>query len=339
MLRSFTVYKLSLTFALSIAIILSSCITQKQFDDINATVNKLEQDNDALSSANHELIAENKDLNRELETLSERINELIADTLAYGKSVRRLHAQYDRMLDVQRELEGKYTNGLTQQEKTNKALIDELALSRTDLLNYENTLRQLERDLETQRLNLEESQRELTIKEERIKELNELIEMKNAYMKLLKSKIEEALFSLQGEGITLEQKQGKIYVRMDASLLFPSGSVTMNEKGKNAIVRLAKSIEDQKDLKIVVEGHTDNDAVKPGGKYNDNWELSVLRATAVTKIMIENSAIDPADLTASGQGEYHPVNESDKSKNRRIEVILSPDLDILFSILDEASPE
>lgn len=324
---------------LALIVNLSSCITQKQFEDINAKVSDLERENDELNSANHELIAQNKDLSREIETLNEKINKLTADTLAYGKSVRRLHAQYDRMLAIQSELEGKYSSGLTQQEKTNKALIDELVVSRNDLLNYENSLRKLESDLEAERLSLEESKRDLALKEQKIKELNELLEMKNAYMKMLRTKIEEALFSLKGEGVTLEQKQGKIYVRMDASLLFPSGSVKMNEKGKNAIISLAKSIEDQKDLQVIIEGHTDSDAVKPGGKYNDNWELSVLRAATVTKIMIENSAIDPAVLTASGQSEYHPVNENDKSKNRRIEIIISPNLDILFSILDEASAE
>jgi len=337
----FSIFKKNPLFIFTIVIVfsLSSCITQKQFDDLNTQIGELQQENNELASNNHELIAENKDLNRELETLNERKNELIADTLAYGKSVRRLHAQYDRMLAIQNELEGKYSTGLTQQEKTNKALINELTLSRNDLLKYENSLRKLESELEAERLSLEDSKRDLAIKEERIKELNEILEMKNAYMKLLRSKIEKALFSLKGEGITLEQRQGKIYVRMDASLLFPSGSVVMNEKGKNAIISLARSIEDQNDLQVVVEGHTDNDAVKPGGKYNDNWELSVLRAATVTKIMIENSAIDPLVLTASGQGEYHPVNENDKSKNRRIEIILSPDLDILFSILDDASTE
>jgi chemotaxis protein MotB len=216
----------------------------------------------------------------------------------------------------------------------NSALIDELALSQNDLLKYEESLRVLESELEAERLNLQLSLDDLAKKEEKIRELNELLEMKNAYMKLLRAKIEEALFSLKGEGLTLEQKQGKIYVRMDASLLFPSGSVVMNDKGKQAIIKLAKSIQDQKDLEIVVEGHTDTDAVNPGGKYNDNWELSVLRATTVAKIMIENSQVDPMILTASGQSEYHPVDPNDKSKNRRIEIILSPNLDVLFSILD-----
>lgn len=318
------------------AILLSttSCITQKQYDAMNERVDKLTQENEDLNKINNDLSADNKELVREIQTLKERINKLSADTLAYGNSIRRLDAQFDRLLEVQRELEGKYSSGLSQQSNTNKALIDELAMSRTDLLKYEESLRVLESELEAERLNLQASLDDLAEKEEKIKELNELLEMKNAYMKLLRTKIEEALFSLKGEGLTLEQKQGKIYVRMDASLLFPSGSVAMNEKGKSAIISLARSIEDQQDLEIIVEGHTDSDAVNPGGKYKDNWELSVLRATTVTKIMIENSSVDPEILTASGQSEFHPIDPTDKAKNRRIEIILSPNLDVIFSILE-----
>lgn len=317
----------------------SSCITQKEFDAMNTKVVDLSNENDELKKSNNDLLGENMELEREIKTLQERINNLAADTLAYGNSIRRLDAQFDRLLNVQRELEGKYSSGLSQQSNTNKALIDELEVSRNDLLKYEESLRKLESDLEAERLSLQLSLDDLAKKEEKIKELNELLEMKNSYMKLLRTKIEEALFSLKGEGLTLEQKQGKIYVRMDASLLFPSGSVSMNEKGKSAIVKLAQSIEDQKDLEIIVEGHTDSDAVNPGGKYNDNWELSVLRATTVTKIMIENSKVNPQILTASGQGEFHPIDENDKSKNRRIEIILSPNLDVLFSILDSELAE
>jgi chemotaxis protein MotB len=321
------------------AFIMSSCITQKQYEDMNQLASDLQIENESLQSSNHELIAENKDIEREVATLNERINKLISDTLAYGNSFRRLNAQYDRMINIQKELEGEYTNGLSQQENTNKALIGELEMSRNELLKFEDSLRKLESELEAERLSLENSQKELALKEQKINELNEVLELKNSYMKLLRTKIEEALFSLKGEGLSLEQKQGKIYVRMDASLLFPSGSVIMNEKGKAAIIRLAKSIQDQQDLQIVIEGHTDSDAVNPGGKYSDNWELSVLRATTVTKIMIENSSLDPQILTASGQSEYHPVDVNDKSKNRRIEIILSPNLDILFSILDSELAE
>jgi len=322
-----------------IAYVASSCITQKQYDAMSLLADEVSQENEELKKTNNDLIGENKDLEQEILTLQARISKLAADTLASGNSIRRMKAQFDRLVNVQRDLEGKYSSGLAQQSEMNSALIDELAISQNDLLKYEESLRILESELEEERLSLQLSLDDLAQKEEKIRELSELLEMKNAYMKLLRAKIEEALFSLKGEGLTLEQRQGKIYVRMDASLLFPSGSVVMNEKGKQAIIKLARSIQDQKDLEIVVEGHTDSDAVNPGGKYNDNWELSVLRATTVTKIMIENSQVDPMILTASGQSEYHPVDVNDKAKNRRIEIILSPNLDVLFSILDSELSE
>ena len=218
------IYKQIIFFSF-LVLISSSCITQKQYDAMNTK--DLSNENDELKKNNNDLTGENMDLEREIKTLQNRINKLAADTLAYGNSIRRLDAQFDRLLNVQKELEGKYSSGLSQQSNTNKALIDELELSRNDLLKFEESLRKLESDLEEERLSLQLSLADLAKKEEKIKELNELLEMKNAYMKLLRTKIEEALFSLKGEGLTLEQKQGKIYVRMDASLLFPSGSVSI----------------------------------------------------------------------------------------------------------------
>lgn len=329
--RSFTILS---TIILVSLIGLSSCITQKQYEDMGTKVKSLEEENKELSLSNYDLEAINKENTSKIETLDKKITKLSADTLANGNSLRRLNAQYDRMLKIQQELEGKYSSGIDLQESTNKALINELERSRNDLLSFEDSLRNLESELAVEKQNLERSAAELESKEKKIRELQELIAAKEAYMNGLRSKIEEALFSLKGEGLSLEQKHGKIYVRMDASLLFPSGSVVMNEKGKKAIIQLAKSIQDQNDLQIIVEGHTDSDAVNSIGKYTDNWELSVLRATTVTKIMLDNSGIDPTILTASGQSEFHPVDPNDKAKNRRIEIILSPNLDILFSILE-----
>ncbi len=316
---------------------LASCITQKQYQEMGDKVNALEEENKNLHKELHALTGENRDLESEVERLQKRLTKLSADTLAYGNSLRRLNAQYDRMMDIQRELEAKYASGTSNGAKSNQALIAELENSQNAMMTYEESLRKLESELIAEKASLETSQAELAEKEARIQELQAMIAEKEARMNALRQRIEEALYSLKGEGLTLEQKQGKIYVRMEASLLFPSGSVSMNQKGKDAIIKLANTIENQEDLQIIVEGHTDTDGIKPGGKFADNWELSVLRATTVTKMMLDNSKIDPMILTASGQSEYHPVDPADKSKNRRIEIILSPDLDAIFSILEDGS--
>jgi len=154
-------------------------------------------------------------------------------------------------------------------------------------------------------------------------------------MKALKDRVSAALTGFEGKGLTVEQRGGRIYVSMDNKLLFPSGSATVDAKGKDAIMKLAKAIENEKDLNILVEGHTDTDKIGSGSTYKDNWDLSVIRATSVVRIMQENSVIDPVRLTATGRGEYIPVDPNDKSKNRRIEVILAPDLTELYKLVTD----
>ena len=154
-------------------------------------------------------------------------------------------------------------------------------------------------------------------------------------MKALKDRVSAALTGFEGKGLTVEQRNGRIYVSMENKLLFPSGSAIVDAKGKEALTKLAKAIENEKDLSILVEGHTDTDKIQGGSTYKDNWDLSVMRATSVVRILQESSAIDPTRITAAGRGEYIPLDAADKAKNRRIEVILSPDLQELYKLVKE----
>jgi len=122
---------------------------------------------------------------------------------------------------------------------------------------------------------------------------------------------------------------------MDNKLLFPSGSAAVDTKGREAISQLAKAIENEKELSILVEGHTDTDKISAGSTYKDNWDLSVARATSVVRIMQESSKADPVRITAAGRGEYVPIDPNDKAKNRRIEVVLIPDLNELYKLVKE----
>ena len=130
---------------------------------------------------------------------------------------------------------------------------------------------------------------------------------------------------------------------MEAQLLFGSGSTTVGPEGKKAVIQLAKALGNQEELTILVEGHTDSEKLKGTGKYKDNWELSAARAISVVRIMESNSELNQNMLTAAGRGEYSPIAENDTpenmAKNRRIEVILTPDLDKLFEILEEGKTE
>jgi chemotaxis protein MotB len=171
-----------------------------------------------------------------------------------------------------------------------------------------------------------------------VNELEQIIAEKDAAVRALKDKIAAALLGFKDKGLTVEQRNGKIYVSMEAKLLFPKGSTSVDPQGQKALIELAKVLQDQKDLEILVEGHTDTDKLSGNGPIKDNWELSVMRATAVVKIMLGNSGIDATQITAAGRGEHIPVDKGEteeaKAKNRRIEVILTPNLDELFEIID-----
>jgi chemotaxis protein MotB len=175
----------------------------------------------------------------------------------------------------------------------------------------------------------------LEARSQRVEELESLLEARERAAEALRARLAEAHLGFQGKGLNVEQRNGKVYVSMEAQLLFSSGSAEVDVEGQAALTELAAVVAEQSDLEIVVEGHTDTDKVSRTTTPKNNWELSVLRATAVVNILLANPGVDPSMLSASGRSEYHPVDPEDKSKNRRIEVILAPNLDSLFELISD----
>jgi chemotaxis protein MotB len=178
----------------------------------------------------------------------------------------------------------------------------------------------------------------LAERERKVKELENILSQKDKAVQDLKSKITNALLNFKENDLTVKVKNGKVYVSLAEQLLFKSGSIVVDNKGVGALQQLAKAIKDQKDLNITVEGHTDNVPMPNKGQYmQDNWDLSVLRATAITKILT-GAGLSPSQITSSGKGEYSPLvpntSAENKAKNRRTEIIITPDLDELFKILE-----
>ena len=171
-------------------------------------------------------------------------------------------------------------------------------------------------------------------KRTKVNELEEIIASKDAIVKALKDKVAKALLGFRDKGLSVIEKDGKVYVSMDAKLLFASGSTKVDSEGIKALKELAKVLEDQEDLEILVEGHTDTDKMRSNSHPVDNWELSVLRATSVVKKILENSTMDPPTVSASGRSQFIPIDIENKAKNRRIEVVLIPKLDELFEIIN-----
>lgn len=178
---------------------------------------------------------------------------------------------------------------------------------------------------------------DLAAREKRLKEVEEVLRKRDEATNSLKEKLQQALLGFTKNGLTVEIKNGKVYVSLTDKLLFPSGSIIIDEKGKQALTQLAIVLKQQPEINIAVEGHTDNQKINNLGQIKDNWDLSVLRATSVVRYLTENEKVESVRMTATGKGEFQPLGSNagadGRSKNRRIEIVLSPKLDELYNLI------
>ena len=338
-----------LSMAVLIAVSLFSCIPARQVEELQSKYDKCDIERSAIQSEKRDLETVNTELTNDLVRIQKEVKLLIKDTTVTGLSLRKMTRQYDKINRLNDELLEKmelFQKGSTAE---NRKLLENLQRSQEDLQRREDELNGAQRELNEKqmalqkaKLDLEKTEEALQERERRVNELEAIIAEKDAAVAALKDKIAEALLGFKDKGLTVEQRNGKIYISMEAELLFPKGSTSVDPEGQKALVELAKILQEQKDLEILVEGHTDIDKLSGNGPIKDNWELSVMRATAVVKIMLSNSEITPKQITAAGKGEHAPVDagitEEAKAKNRRIEVILTPNLDELFEIISSESP-
>ncbi|MBS7566134.1 OmpA family protein [Mucilaginibacter sp. Bleaf8] len=179
---------------------------------------------------------------------------------------------------------------------------------------------------------------DLKKREARLREVEDILRKRDEAANALRDKLQKALLGFQQSGLTVDIRNGKVYVSLTDKLLFPSGSIVIDEKGKQALKQLAEVMNKEADINMSVEGHTDNQRVVNLGQIKDNWDLSVLRATSVTRYLTEVEKVAPQRLTATGKGEFQPVDPANtpeaRAKNRRIEIVLTPKLDELYNLIN-----
>lgn len=178
---------------------------------------------------------------------------------------------------------------------------------------------------------------DLKKREARLKEVEDALHKRDEATNALKNKLQQALLGFQQNGLTVDVRNGKVYVSLTDKLLFPSGSIVIDDRGRQALQQLAAVLNKEPDINIAVEGHTDNKKVINLGQIKDNWDLSVLRSTSVCRYLTEIEKIDPHRLTATGKSEFQPVDPAVTpdalAKNRRIEIVLTPKLDELYNLI------
>ena len=307
---------------------LVSCVPAKKYNEL---LEKERACNESLEKYKNDAIsyeASSKDFQSKYEVASEQLKQLVTDSTKMGNNYRILRAKYNKQVSTIEALEANYNKLRLSGAKDVAELSAELETRRIELQKKEDALLKKEADLAKQQALISDQQKELTT-------LQDIIAQQEEATRLLKDKVTKALKNFASQGLTVEERNGKIYVSLEAKLLFASGSTIVEPNGKNALIELAKVLQAEKELEIIVEGHTDSDALKSSKHPKNNWELSVLRSTSVIDIMLNNSEIDPKQLMAAGRSEFHPVDPENKAKNRRIEIIISPNLDALYDLISE----
>ena len=184
---------------------------------------------------------------------------------------------------------------------------------------------------------IENSKMTIADQAKRLKDLQNLIQSQKDILSKLKKTIADALINFKPDELSVELKDGRLYVSLQEKLLFKSGSAVVDPKGKEALQTLASVLNTTSDISVMIEGHTDN--VPVSGKYEDNWSLSVARSTSIVRILTADYKVDPRTVIAAGRAEFYPVADNatvdGKARNRRIEIILSPNLKELFKLLNQ----
>lgn len=289
-----------------------SCVSSKKY-------NELLEKQSLSTSENRELKKENQDCHAHLvesQALNKRMEKDLENARTEIDTLRRnyilMAADLAELQENYKKIDNEYKSSVSGKDE----LVEQLGLKEAELAEKESLLN-------TQAARLAELQSILDKKDQQINELRE--------------KVSKALLGFQDKGLSIQMKNGKVYVSMDEKLLFASGSWTVSPQGREAIHELADVMAQNPDIRIMVEGHTDDVPLRGKGDIKDNWDLSAKRATSIVRLLLENKVINPARVSACGRSEYVPLvpNETaeNRAKNRRTEIILAPDLDELFQLI------
>ncbi|MCJ7446590.1 MAG: OmpA family protein [Bacteroidales bacterium] len=325
---------------LLLAISVISCVPGRKYKSLQDTSRQFMNERDdfkteniGLEMANRELEAKMTILEKEMGTVKEEITKAQSERDKAVEEFSRISGKYNDLQNAQEDL-------IRGNVKETQKLLAELQAAQENLQKKEELLRQLEMNLDTKKSSLDELTFELEKRNQRMLELEKILDGQKKIVQDLKNKVSEALLGFENNGLTVTMKNGKVYISLDEKLLFKTASWDIDANGRSALKKLSGVLERNPDIQITIEGHTDNVPYNPSsGRLDDNWDLSVKRATSVVRVLLEGSKIDPKRLTAAGRSQYLPVdsrNTADaRQKNRRTDIVLTPDLTELYRLIDK----
>jgi chemotaxis protein MotB len=317
---------------------LGSCVPSGEFTQLSKKSNHLQVERDELMKENEFLTVENREMKGEIGKVEAQQEQLVRDSI-------RIRQEVDGLKKELGELERKYSNLesahdalLRGNARETRRLLNELQATQEEMSRKEQLLKQLESNVNNQKQDVNRLQAELEARNARLTEMEDMLNEKDRILDDLKTKVADALLGFEGQGLTVTRKDGKVYVSLEEKLLFKSGSTVVDPNGVKALQQLAVVLGNNPDINIMIEGHTDDVPFRKGSSIKDNWDLSVLRATSIVRILMQEGKIRPTNITVAGRGEYLPVDPAGtpeaRRKNRRTEIILSPDFSEIFRILD-----
>jgi len=326
-----------LFWSLMLALVLSSCVPTRQFRELDDKSQGLEETRDELMAENERLTVENTEMKANADKVKDQREKFSADSLQMRKAIAELEKERAQLERKYEDLEASHDALLKGNARETKRLLGELQSTQDDLARKESMLKNLEGNVNEQRQDLLRLRAELDARNARLVEMERMLYRKDSVMNALKETVQKALMGFEGQGLTITQKNGMVYVSLDEKLLFKSGSTDVDPNGQRALQQLATVLARNPDIRIMIEGHTDNVPFRKGSSIKDNWDLSVMRATSIVRILLDGTGIDPKRITAAGRGEFVPLDSADtpeaRAKNRRTEIILSPNLDELYRLL------
>ncbi len=325
--------------------IMWACVPAKEFQALQDKNLKCEEEREKFSTENEALTTRVSELDSKVKVLQSEVDKLLADSASRAIEFNRLKEDNQKLTSRYAELQQLQQTLMQGNQVETRKVLAQLQASQEELQQKEDALKELERKLYQRRLSLDEAQanfdkisKELEARNIRLMELEHKLNMQDSIMLALKKKVSDALFGFEGKGLSVKMQNGKVYVSLEEKLMFKSGSYQVDPRGATALKQLIPVLEQNTDINIMVEGHTDDVPYKGSGDMLDNWDLSVKRSTTIVRILISGTKIDPVRITAAGRSEYLPLDRAKtpeaRQKNRRTEIILTPKLDELLKLLE-----
>jgi len=316
----------------------SSCVPTSQLREMETRAQRLEVERDSLFEVSERFSVDNAEMRTRLDKLEDELVGLNKEMDETSESYEKISDEYTHLSRQYDDLQQSQDALLKGHTRETRRLLTQLQKTQEDLQIKEDRLLDLEKSVGDKMHEVERLRAELESQNQHLIEMERILYAKDSLMRALKNTLTEALYGFQQDGLTVSIRGGKVYVSMEEKLLFQTGSIEVDPKGVSALKQVAAVLEQNPEIFITIEGHTDDVPVRSNASFSDNWDLSVKRATSIVRILLDNSSIDPKRLIASGRGEYLPVDSSDsdtaRRKNRRTEIILTPDLDELYQILE-----